>query len=131
MAGWRPLQFLGRFQKFPGRRALRRDALWTIEAAVKADGVKDSESYPIDVERAFRNLDRIEPHIKTWWADNSQAQQLTEQERSTSSTSTNGRATQSILDYKAPIAFVWNEVTYSGIGEGWFVSTGVPIRSAA
>lgn len=44
---------------------------------------------------------------------------------------TNGRATQSILDYKAPFAFVWNEVTYSGIGEGWFVPTGVPIRSAA
>lgn len=73
-------------KKFPGRRALRRDALWTIEAAVKADGVKDSKSYPIDVERAFRNPDRIEPHIKTWWADNSQAQQLTEQERSISST---------------------------------------------
>jgi len=73
-------------EKFPGRRALRRDVLWTIEAAVKADGVKDSESYPIDVERSFRNLDRIEPHIKTWWSDNSQAQQLMEQERSTSST---------------------------------------------
>jgi spermidine/putrescine-binding protein len=39
---------------------------------------------------------------------------------------TNGRATQSILDYKAPFAFVWNEVTYSGIGEGWFVPTRRP-----
>jgi hypothetical protein len=37
---------------------------------------------------------------------------------------TNGRATQSILDYKAPFAFVWNEATYSGHGEGWFIPTG-------
>ena len=53
---------------------------WTMEAALKADGVKDDAFYPLDVERAFRSLDRIKPHIKTWWSDNSQAQQLMEQE---------------------------------------------------
>ncbi len=41
-------------EKFRGRRALRRDALWTIEAAVKADGVSEAEFYPLDVDRAFR-----------------------------------------------------------------------------
>jgi putative spermidine/putrescine transport system substrate-binding protein len=113
-------------EKFPGRRALRRDALWTIEAAVKADGVAESEFYPIDVERAFRSLDRIKPHVRTWWSDNSQAQQLMEQEEVDLIHMTNGRATQSILDHKAPFAFVWNEATYSGHGEGWFVPTGCP-----
>ncbi len=112
--------------KFPGRRSLRRDALWTIEAALKADGVKDSEFYPIDVERAFRSLDRIKPHIKTWWTDNSQAQQLMEQEEVDIIHMTNGRATQSILDHKAAYAFVWNEATYSGHGEGWIVPAGCP-----
>jgi putative spermidine/putrescine transport system substrate-binding protein len=67
-------------EKFPGRRALRRDAVWTMEAAAKADGVKDEAFYPLEVERVFRSLDRIKPHIKTWWSDNSQAQQLMEQE---------------------------------------------------
>ncbi|MGH6742787.1 MAG: extracellular solute-binding protein, partial [Bradyrhizobium sp.] len=67
-------------EKFPGRRVLRKDEFWTIEAAVKADGVKDSEFYPIDVDRAFRSLDRIKPHVKAWYSDNSLAQQLMEQE---------------------------------------------------
>jgi putative spermidine/putrescine transport system substrate-binding protein len=58
-------------EKFPGRRALRTDPLWTIEAALKADGVKDSAFYPLDLERAFRSLERIKPHIKTWWSDTS------------------------------------------------------------
>ena len=42
-------------EKFPGRRALRRtQPLQTIEAALLADGVKESEFYPIDFDRAFR-----------------------------------------------------------------------------
>jgi putative spermidine/putrescine transport system substrate-binding protein len=113
-------------EKFPGRRAMRRDAVWAIEAAVTADGVKDSEFYPIDVDRAFRSLDRIKPHIKTWWSDNSQSQQLMEQEEVDLIHMTNGRATQSILDHKAAFAIVWNQATYSGHGEGWFVPTGCP-----
>jgi putative spermidine/putrescine transport system substrate-binding protein len=113
-------------EKFPGRRSLRRDPVWTVEVAVKADGVKDSEFYPIDVDRAFRSLDRIKPHIKTWWSDNSQSQQLMEQDEVDIIHMTNGRATQSILDHKAAFALVWNEATYSGHGEGWIVPTGCP-----
>ena len=113
-------------EKFPGRRALRRDPVWTIEAALTADGVKDAEFYPIDVDRAFRSLDRIKPHIKAWWTDNSQSQQLMEQEEVDLIHMTNGRATQSILDHKAAFAFVWNGATYSGHSEGWFVPTGCP-----
>src|SRR5437899_9718564 len=85
-------------EKFPGRRALRRDAFWTMEAAAKADGIKDDGFYPLDVERVFRSLERIKPHIKAWWSDNSQAQQLMEQEEVDLIYMTNGRATQSILD---------------------------------
>ena len=113
-------------EKFPGRRALRRDPVWTIEAALTADGVKDAAFYPIDVDRAFRSLDRIKPHIKTWWTDNSQSQQLMEQEEVDLIHMTNGRATQSILDHKAAFALVWNGATYSGHSEGWFVPTGCP-----
>jgi putative spermidine/putrescine transport system substrate-binding protein len=54
-------------QKFPGRRALRRtQPLQMIEAALLADGVKESEFYPVNFDRAFRKLDQIKPHIKTW-----------------------------------------------------------------
>ena len=113
-------------EKFPGRRALRRDAVWTMEAAAKADGIKDEAFYPLDVERVFRSLDRIKPYIKTWWSDNSQAQQLMEQEEVDLIHMTNGRATQSILDHNAPFALVWNEATYAGNAEGWIVPAGCP-----
>ena len=81
-------------QKFPGRRVLRREEVWVTEAALKADGVKDSEFYPIDVDRVFRSLDRIKPHIKAWYYDNSQAQQLMEQEEVDLIAMMNGRATE-------------------------------------
>ena len=113
-------------EKFPGRRALRRDALWTMEAAAKADGIKDDAFYPLDVDRVFRTLDRIKPHIKTWWSDNSQAQQLMEQEEVDLIYMTNGRATQSILDHKAPFEMIWNEAIYAGHAEGWIVPAGCP-----
>ena len=113
-------------EKFPGRRALRRDALWTMEAAAKADGIKDDAFYPLDVDWVFRTLDRIKPHIKTWWSDNSQAQQLMEQEEVDLIYMTNGRATQSILDHKAPFEMIWSEAIYAGHAEGWIVLAGCP-----
>jgi putative spermidine/putrescine transport system substrate-binding protein len=113
-------------EKFPGRRALRRDAFWTMEAAAKADGIKDEAFYPLDVERVFRSLERIKPHIKAWWSDNSQAQQLMEQDEVDLIYMTNGRATQSILDHKAPYEMIWNEAIYAGHAEGWIVPTGSP-----
>jgi len=112
--------------RFPGRRALRTDVLWTLEAALKADGVKDSEFYPIDVERAFRSLDRIKPHIKTWWSDNSLGQQLMEQEEVDIIAMMNGRATESIRDHHAPFAMMWNEAICEGGAEGWIVPAGCP-----
>ncbi len=113
-------------EKFPGRRALRTDELWTVEAALKADGVKDSEFYPIDVDRVFRSLDRIKPHIKTWWSDNSLSQQLMEQEEVDIIAMMNGRATESIRDHHAPFEIVWNEAICEGGSQGWIVPVGCP-----
>jgi putative spermidine/putrescine transport system substrate-binding protein len=112
--------------KFPGRRVLRREEVWVTEAALKADGVKDSEFYPIDVARAFRSLDRIKPHIKAWYYDNSQAQQLMEQEEVDLIAMMNGRATDSILNAKAPFKIVWNEAICEGGVQGWIAPAGCP-----
>ncbi len=112
--------------RFPGRRALRTEELWTIEAALKADGVKDSEFYPIDVERVFRSLDRIKPHIKAWYSDNSLSQQLMEQEEVDLIAMMNGRATESILDHHAPFEIVWNQAICEGGVQGWLAPVGCP-----
>jgi putative spermidine/putrescine transport system substrate-binding protein len=112
--------------KFPGRRVLRRDPIWTMEAALKADGVKESEFYPLDVERALRTLDRIRPHVKSWYVDNSQAQQLMEQEEVDLIAMVNGRATESIRNHGAPFEIVWNEAICEGGLQGWAAPVGCP-----
>jgi putative spermidine/putrescine transport system substrate-binding protein len=113
-------------QKFPGRRVLRREEIWTTEAALKADGVKDSEFYPLDVARAFRSLDRIKPNVKAWYSDNSQAQQMMEQEEVDLIAMMNGRATETILHSKAPFEIVWNEAICEGGSQGWLAPVGCP-----
>lgn len=53
-------------EKFPGQRGLRKRIADTLEIALLADGVPPAEVYPCDIERAFKALDRIKPHIKQW-----------------------------------------------------------------
>ena len=52
--------------KFPGRRGLRPRVNENLELALMADGVKPKDLYPLDVERAFKSLDRIKPHVAKW-----------------------------------------------------------------
>lgn len=61
---------------FPGGRALRNDAQTTLEAALLADGVPRDKLYPLDVDRAFKKLQQIKPHIAVWWTSGGQSAQL-------------------------------------------------------
>ncbi len=65
-------------QRFPGARTLFTgeygDGPW--EEALLADGVPADRLYPLDIERAFRSLDRIRPSVKRWWRAGSEGQQL-------------------------------------------------------
>ncbi|BCH29892.1 ABC transporter substrate-binding protein [Mesorhizobium sp. L-8-10] len=53
---WREFWEVG---KIPGRRSLASGDGQTLEAALLADGVPIGEIYPLDVDRAFRSLDRL------------------------------------------------------------------------
>lgn len=53
-------------KNFPGRRALRPRVSEMLEIALVADGVAPSDLYPLDVERAFKSLERIKPHVRKW-----------------------------------------------------------------
>lgn len=55
-------------KNFPGRRGLRRRVIENLEMALVADGVAPSNLYPLDVDRAFKSLDRIKPHVTRWFA---------------------------------------------------------------
>jgi putative spermidine/putrescine transport system substrate-binding protein len=53
-------------KKFPGRRSFRTRVSETLEAALIADGVAPRSLYPLDVDRAFKSLDRIKPNVAKW-----------------------------------------------------------------
>lgn len=58
--------------KFPGRRGLRTRVSETLEIALLGDGVDPTKLYPLDVERGFKALDRIKPHVSNWIAQTPQ-----------------------------------------------------------
>ncbi|MET4262405.1 putative spermidine/putrescine transport system substrate-binding protein [Bradyrhizobium sp. S3.12.5] len=66
--GKHPTNFAEYFdlKKFPGRRTFRNRPNETLEAALLADGVPPKDIYPLDVDRAFKVLDRIKPSIASW-----------------------------------------------------------------
>ncbi|MFT4067378.1 ABC transporter substrate-binding protein [Paraburkholderia sp.] len=51
---------------FPGRRGLRPRASENLEMALLADGVAPDKLYPLDIERAFKAMDRIKPSVRKW-----------------------------------------------------------------
>lgn len=51
---------------FPGRRTLRPRAMEILEIALLGDGVAPADLYPLDVDRAFKVLERIKPHVSKW-----------------------------------------------------------------
>lgn len=66
--GKHPANFAEYFdlKKFAGRRTFRNHPNETLEAALLADGVPPKDIYPLDIDRAFKALDRIKPSIASW-----------------------------------------------------------------
>ena len=55
--------------KFPGKRGLQDDPRGTLEFALLADGVPVESLYPLDVDRAFRKLEKLRPYVDLWWKE--------------------------------------------------------------
>ncbi|MBW0447690.1 ABC transporter substrate-binding protein [bacterium M00.F.Ca.ET.228.01.1.1] len=115
-------------KKYPGRRCLRRSPLDTLEQALLADGVPLDKLYPLDVDRAFKSLDRIKPHVNIWWTSGAQAMQAIQSGDVDMISTWNGRA-QAAKDAGAPVAIVWNQGLYSI--EGWGIPKGTPRAEGA
>jgi putative spermidine/putrescine transport system substrate-binding protein len=65
-------------ERFPGERTLP-DASFPVgplEMALLADGVAADKLYPLDVDRAFKSLDRIKSHVVKWWKGSPEGAQL-------------------------------------------------------
>jgi putative spermidine/putrescine transport system substrate-binding protein len=113
---------------FPGRRALRKNPIDTLEQALMADGVAPADLYPLDVDRAFAKLDEIKDKVSVWWTGGAQTSQLLQSGEVDMTSGWNARL-QAAIDSGAPAQIVWNQGLYSI--EGWGLPKGGPKADAA
>lgn len=98
---------------FPGKRALFSQGPYVLEAALMADGVPPAQVYallatPAGVDRAFRKLEEIKPHVAVWWNSSGQAMQLIRDGEVDMIMLANGRA-GALMDDGAKIGFSFDQ----------------------
>ncbi len=112
-------------KRFPGKRALMQtQAHIVMEYALLADGVPPDKVYPLDIDRAFRKMNEIKPHITVWWAQVPQSQQLI-RDGEVVMTAIWSSAAQVFEQAKVPIEFVWNGAHIES-GSAFYVARGTP-----
>ena len=79
-----------------------------LEFALLADGVAMDKLYPIDMDRAFRSMSRIRPHIKKFWDTGALSAQMMADKEVVLGSVWNGRV-QVLIDRGAPLGIEWNE----------------------
>lgn len=112
--------------KFPGRRGLFRDIDGVLEEALMADGVPPDQVYPLDdakVERGFKSLEKIKPHINVWWTTGAQLTQILQNGEVDMADAWGGRAYAAIAA-GAPVKLVYGQGTYGM--DGWTIPKGTP-----
>ncbi|MBZ9994061.1 ABC transporter substrate-binding protein [Mesorhizobium sp. BH1-1-4] len=94
---------------YPGPRALPNigNPWWNLIAALQADGVARNALFPLDVDRAFRKLDEIKPHVTVWWKSGDQSQQIFRTREVTMAMLFSGRAFR-LRAENTPLAISWN-----------------------
>ena len=97
-------------KKFTGPRMLADIASGAVdlEFALLADGVAKDKLYPIDVNRAFKSLDRVRPSIRKFWDTGALSAQMLADKEVVLGSIWNGRL-QAVADKGAPLAIEWNE----------------------
>jgi len=116
-------------KKFPGNRGLCiSDSPRTLIFALLADGVPREKLYPLDIDRAFKKLDAIKPHIKVWWREGNQSQQLIRDGELDMMSIWNARATE-LKRQGVPVELVWDGAVRST--STWGVAKGAPNRKLA
>jgi putative spermidine/putrescine transport system substrate-binding protein len=85
------LDDLWNLKEFPGKRCLNNTANYNLDIALSADGVPESELYPLDVDRALEKLDEIKPEVAKFWTEGTEPIQLVANGECVMSTVWNGR----------------------------------------
>ena len=111
-------------KKFPGRRAMRDNPIYNIPLALLADGVPKDQIYPLTeekIQRAFKKLDEIKPHVNVWWTQGAQPPQLLTDKEVVMATGWNGRIS-GVSKEGAPVAVVWDGAQM--VSDAWYIPKG-------
>jgi putative spermidine/putrescine transport system substrate-binding protein len=120
-------------KKYPGKRGLRKTPKYTLEAALMADGVKPQDVYkvlraPGGVDRAFKKLDELKPHI-VWYSSPSQVPGMLASGEIAASMGTASRLLAANLNDKKNFKVVWDGSMYSV--DSWVILKGSPNKDKA
>lgn len=97
--------------RYPGRRGLRKSPKGTLEWALIADGVDPDKVYEVlstegGLDRAFRRLDELKPHVD-WWERGEDAIQMLETRRVVMAAAFNGRVAAA-QERGSPLEMIWD-----------------------
>lgn len=115
-------------ETFPGFRAMQDNPVGTLEFALLADGVPVTELYPIDVDRAFESLNRVEGWVVLWWRQGAQATQMIAAGDVALAAAWHNRIFE-LQQQGAPVAIEWAKGALNG--QCWVVPSGAPNADVA
>jgi putative spermidine/putrescine transport system substrate-binding protein len=115
-------------EKFPGPRAMINNPVRALVFALAADGVPVDKIFPLDIDRAFRKLDQVKKHIKVWWTQGNQSQQLIRDGEVHMMAMWNARVSE-LKAQGVPVEVVWDGATIHTTM--WCVAKGAPNRDLA
>ena len=100
------------FDRFPGKRSMRKVAEVNLEWALVADGVAVADVYEVlgsgeGVDRAFAKLDGIKEQ-SVWWEAGAQAPQILVDEEASIGTAYNGRIYNAYKNENQPLSIMWD-----------------------
>jgi putative spermidine/putrescine transport system substrate-binding protein len=120
-------------QKYPGKRALRKNPKANLEFALMADGVPADQVYevlstPEGIDRAFAKLGTIKKDV-IWWEAGAQPPQMLADGEVVMATAYNGRVFDAIATEKKPFEIVWDGQVWDL--DLWAIPKGAPNKEAA
>ncbi len=115
-------------KKFPGSRCFYDRSFTCLAFALLADGVPIDKLYPMDLDRAFKKMSEIKPHVKVFWTQGNQSQQLIRDGEVDMIAIWSARA-YDLIDTGVPLEVVWNQA--ENYGAYWCVPKGDPNASVA
>lgn len=120
-------------KKFPGGRTMYRNPLYTMEAALLADGVPMEQVYavlntPAGVDRAFKKLGELKESVNVWWDSGAQSAQVLRDGDVNMAELWNGRV-QTLMNDGAPVNFTYNQQML--ITDCWMIPKGAKQKDLA